>query len=226
MRRSRSASRRIAAAFAASSIRGVVDLIEERFDVGIRAGRLEDSSLIAKSLGAIERILVATPAYSKKRGRPRTPAGLKKHDCLLFGNDPTLTRDGQRGDVSLAPRLLVTDMDVLEIALKDDLGIAVMSTPRVRKRQRPGPLGTGRCVIGSGCWTRTNDLAVNSRLLLPTELSRNVSAGRSRDRREGVLGTVPVEVKRIVRRPSRRSGLALATRDAGAKEVPSPAPVC
>ncbi|MFO0692010.1 MAG: LysR family transcriptional regulator [Polyangiales bacterium] len=106
----------------------VVDLIEERFDVGIRTGRLEDSSLVARSLGAIERILVATPAYAKKRGRPKTPADLEKHDCLLFGNDATLTltRDGRREELSLSPRLLVTDMDVLESAVKDDLGIAVM----------------------------------------------------------------------------------------------------
>ncbi len=120
----------------------VVDLIEERFDVGLRAGRLEDSSLIAKSLGTIEWILVMTPAYSKKRGRPRTPADLRKNDCLLFGRDTTLTltRDGRREDVSLNPRLLVTDMDVLEIALKADLGIAVMPTFLCEKAIRAGRL--------------------------------------------------------------------------------------
>ncbi|MBL8744303.1 MAG: LysR family transcriptional regulator [Myxococcales bacterium] len=120
----------------------VVDLIEERFDVGIRAGRLEDSSLIAKSLGTIERILVATPAYVKKRGRPRTPADLKKHDCLLFGSDANLTlmRDGREARVSLTPRLLVTDMDVLEMALKDGLGIANMPASICEKAIRAGRL--------------------------------------------------------------------------------------
>jgi DNA-binding transcriptional LysR family regulator len=108
----------------------VVDLVEERFDVGIRAGALADSSLIAKSLGMIQRVLVATPAYLKRRGRPRTPVDLKKHDCLLFGTSPTLrlTRGTRSEDLSLNPRLLVTDMDVLESALKNDLGIAVMPT--------------------------------------------------------------------------------------------------
>lgn len=120
----------------------VVDLVEERFDVGIRAGRLEDSSLVARSLGAITRLLVATPAYLKKRGRPRRPSDLKKHDCLLFGSDATLTltRDKRREDVSLSPRLLVTDMDVLESALKDDLGIAVMPALLCEKAQRAGRL--------------------------------------------------------------------------------------
>lgn len=106
----------------------VVDLIEERFDVGIRVGRLEDSSLIAKSLGTLESRLVATPAYLSKRGRPRTPADLARHDCLLFGRSTTLalTRAGHTEEVALSPRLLVTDIDVLEMALRNDLGIAVM----------------------------------------------------------------------------------------------------
>src|SRR5689334_18477341 len=42
-----------------------VDLVEERFDVGIRAGALPDSSLIARSLGRVSWFLVATPAYLK-----------------------------------------------------------------------------------------------------------------------------------------------------------------
>lgn len=120
----------------------VVDLVEENFDVGIRAGNLADSSLIAKSLGMFERILVATPAYLKRRGHPRTPVDLKKHDCLLFGNSPTLTlmRDTRSEEISLHPRLLVTDMDVLESALKDHLGIAVMPAFICDKAIRAGRL--------------------------------------------------------------------------------------
>src|SRR5450432_3710334 len=54
-----------------------VDLIEERIDVGIRAGALADSTLIAKLLGKVSWFLVATPAYLKKRKHPRTPEDLK-----------------------------------------------------------------------------------------------------------------------------------------------------
>ncbi|MGH7286184.1 MAG: LysR family transcriptional regulator, partial [Polyangiaceae bacterium] len=56
----------------------IVDLIEERFDLGIRAGTLADSTLVARSLGQVAWYLVATPAYLKKRGRPRTPDDLHK----------------------------------------------------------------------------------------------------------------------------------------------------
>ncbi|MFO0563124.1 MAG: LysR substrate-binding domain-containing protein [Polyangiales bacterium] len=108
----------------------VVDLIEERFDVGIRMGRLEDSSLIAKALATLDSMVVTTPGYAKKRGRPKTPADLKKHDCLLFGKSKTitLTRDGRAEQVSVSPRLLVMDMDVLVSAVKRELGIAVLPT--------------------------------------------------------------------------------------------------
>lgn len=43
-----------------------VDLVEERFDLGIRAGALADSSLVARKLGSVTWFLVATPAYLKK----------------------------------------------------------------------------------------------------------------------------------------------------------------
>src|SRR5207302_1922898 len=57
-----------------------VDLVEERFDLGIRAGTLSDSTLVARSLGHVVWFLVATPAYLEKRGRPRSPDDLLEHD--------------------------------------------------------------------------------------------------------------------------------------------------
>src|SRR5262245_50525709 len=62
-----------------------VDLIEERYDLGIRAGALVDSTLIARSLGTVRWFVVATRAYLKKHGRPRSPEELKEHRCVLFG---------------------------------------------------------------------------------------------------------------------------------------------
>src|SRR5258707_1260378 len=62
-----------------------VDLIEERFDVALRAGALSDSTLVARSLGPVRWFLVGTPAYLKKRGRPRSVEDLKQHACIMFG---------------------------------------------------------------------------------------------------------------------------------------------
>lgn len=106
----------------------VVDLIEERFDVGLRIGRLEDSSLVVRTLGVVTWILVATRGHLKKRGRPKTPAELKSHDILLFGSSATvtLTHERRTEEISLAPKLLTNDMDVLWAALKAGLGIAIV----------------------------------------------------------------------------------------------------
>jgi DNA-binding transcriptional LysR family regulator len=108
-----------------------VDLIEERFDLGIRAGALADSTLIARRLGSAKWLLVATPGYLKRRGRPRSPDDLSKHDCLLFGAGPDsgglCLENGDRSvQVALSPRLTVTDIDVVYAVATAGLGIAVL----------------------------------------------------------------------------------------------------
>jgi DNA-binding transcriptional LysR family regulator len=112
-----------------------VDLVEERFDVGIRAGTLADSTLIAKSLGSVRWLLVATPAYLKKRGRPRAPEDLKKHDCMFFGSRlDTAGLRLQSGDksvrVPLTPRMMVSDTDILHAVANAGLGIALLPVYR------------------------------------------------------------------------------------------------
>jgi DNA-binding transcriptional LysR family regulator len=109
----------------------VVDLVEERFDVGIRAGVLGDSSLIARSLGQAPRFLVASPGYLKKRGRPRAPEDLAQHDCMLFGANRERTRlrleAGSRSlELDVPVRLLVNDTDMLHAAAVAGLGIALV----------------------------------------------------------------------------------------------------
>jgi DNA-binding transcriptional LysR family regulator len=62
----------------------IVDLVSEGFDIALRAGRLADSSLIAKKVGTTDLVFVAAPKYLKRRGHPRTLRDLEKHDCVLF----------------------------------------------------------------------------------------------------------------------------------------------
>jgi DNA-binding transcriptional LysR family regulator len=108
-----------------------VDLVEERFDLAIRAGALADSSLIARSLGSVDWFLVAVPAYLKRRGRPRSPEDLKKHDCMFFGvgldvASVRLENAGRSVQVAPSPRMVVTDMDILYAAVTAGLGIALL----------------------------------------------------------------------------------------------------
>jgi DNA-binding transcriptional LysR family regulator len=108
-----------------------VDLVEERFDLGIRAGGLADSTLVARSLGRVGWFLVATPAYLKKRGRLRSPEDLKKHDYLFFGTglDSAVLRL-EKGDrsvqLALAPRMTVSENDVLYAVAAAGLGVALL----------------------------------------------------------------------------------------------------
>jgi DNA-binding transcriptional LysR family regulator len=60
----------------------VVNLLEEGIDLGIRIGRLDDSSLIAQPLGRVRRVVVATPAYLRRHGVPRHPRDLAQANCI------------------------------------------------------------------------------------------------------------------------------------------------
>ena len=64
----------------------LVDLVDEGFDVAVRIGSLEDSSLIALKLARMRRVVCASPAYLMARGVPAVPSDLKAHDCLCYSN--------------------------------------------------------------------------------------------------------------------------------------------
>lgn len=61
-----------------------VRLVDEGFDLAIRAGRLAESSLIARRLRTIRRQVVASPDYLRRRGHPQSLADLARHDCLTL----------------------------------------------------------------------------------------------------------------------------------------------
>ncbi len=60
----------------------VVNLLEEGLDLGIRVGRLDDSSLVAQNLGQVRRVVVAAPAWLRRNTAPKHPRELVKHNCL------------------------------------------------------------------------------------------------------------------------------------------------
>src|SRR3954468_1318017 len=61
-----------------------VDLVAEGFDLALRAGKMADSSLVARKIGSDALGIYASANYLRRRGRPKTLADLADHDCVLF----------------------------------------------------------------------------------------------------------------------------------------------
>ena len=107
-----------------------VDLVDEGFDVAVRIGALVDSSLVARRLAPVRRVMCASPAYLAARGVPATPDDLRHHDCLSNSNIATLhewrfvTADGRPWPVDVKGRFRANNGDALRIAALRHLGIA------------------------------------------------------------------------------------------------------
>jgi DNA-binding transcriptional LysR family regulator len=65
----------------------VVHLLDEGFDLAVRIAHLPDSSLTAVPVGAVRRVVIASPEYLARHGEPRTPAELIQHDAIGFSQD-------------------------------------------------------------------------------------------------------------------------------------------
>ncbi|MGQ0710248.1 MAG: LysR family transcriptional regulator [Rhodoferax sp.] len=70
----------------------IVDIAGEGFDCAVRVGDMPDSSLVSVRLADNRRLCVATPAYLERRGVPRAPGDLVRHDCLTLSSDASQTR--------------------------------------------------------------------------------------------------------------------------------------
>lgn len=114
-----------------------ISLVDEGFDMAIRAGALEDSTLIARKLGQAELVVVASPIYVQRHGEPEHPKALREHAGLVFGSTQAGAPAGagaawtlSRGDEQVAGnpqvRLQANDFDVLHGAVLAGHGIAVM----------------------------------------------------------------------------------------------------
>ncbi|WP_097084038.1 MULTISPECIES: LysR family transcriptional regulator [unclassified Pseudomonas] len=105
-----------------------VDLLAEGFDLALRIGALEDSSLVARGIADIERVWCASPIYLAEYGLPATPAELERHRCLPYGHGGDETWHFERGGKVLnhrvTGRLRANNGEVLREAAAAGLGIA------------------------------------------------------------------------------------------------------
>jgi DNA-binding transcriptional LysR family regulator len=62
----------------------IVDVIREGYDLAFRMGALRDTELISRKLASLRWILVASPSYIERRGRPEAVEDLRSHSCLRY----------------------------------------------------------------------------------------------------------------------------------------------
>ena len=124
----------------------VVDIVNEGFDCAVRVGDLADSSLVSLRLAENRRLCVAAPAYLARRGTPKTPAELARHECLTLSSDASQTRgwafvvDQQLTHLRPSGRIDCSDGQVLHDWCLRGLGIAWRSTWEVEQEVTDGRL--------------------------------------------------------------------------------------
>lgn len=127
----------------------VTNLIDEGIDVAVRIGELPDSSLLARKVGVVRRVLVASPEYLSRRGTPKHPRELPEHDVLAFtGLMPSRKWRYSEGagarskthEIALTPKLEVNDAVVALRAAERGHGITIALSYMVEDALASGSL--------------------------------------------------------------------------------------
>lgn len=125
-----------------------VDLVSENFDLALRIANLADSSLIARRLCQVRLLLVGTPDYFKRHGRPQHPKDLAAHRALFYtlsgSRDAWRFLHKQQGEYSIrVPSVLrANNADALTPPLLAGLGLALQPEFLVWQQLRSGELET------------------------------------------------------------------------------------
>jgi DNA-binding transcriptional LysR family regulator len=124
----------------------VVDLLDERADIAIRTGPMRDSQLVARKLWQSRMVVVAAPAYLRKRGTPSNPADIAGHNCLDFcftrvvEGWPFLDGDGRTATVAPPGNALVSDGESMRLLALSGLGLARLSRFHIARDIKAGAL--------------------------------------------------------------------------------------
>ena len=131
----------------------VADLVEDKFDVAIRIGKLSDSRLVARRLASGTLTTCATPSYFKRYGVPKRPEDLVQHNCIQFELPNTgraqpwqFQRDGRRFNVAVRGNLRLDHAEAMvEAAMAGTALIQISSyvtAPAIAHRQLQSILTT------------------------------------------------------------------------------------
>jgi DNA-binding transcriptional LysR family regulator len=106
------------------------DLVAENIDAALRLGVLPDSALVARKLAQAQMLAVASPAYVARKGVPRTPTDLLKHEGIIFsrtGEDWVFRHGNSETPVRIPRRLTFSAAEGVRAAVIAGLGFTVSS---------------------------------------------------------------------------------------------------
>jgi DNA-binding transcriptional LysR family regulator len=123
----------------------VVNLLEDPFDLAVRIGELPDSSLVARRVGLVRRVVCASPAYFAARGTPKSPGELGPHDCIAFEGMTapdawTFPIGRSIASVAIRSRLVVNTAEAAIDAAIAGVGITRVLSYQVASATRVGAL--------------------------------------------------------------------------------------
>jgi DNA-binding transcriptional LysR family regulator len=108
----------------------IVDIIRDNFDIAIRIGELEDSSLVAKKLAPEERMLCAAPSYIEAFDAPKDLLDLEMHNCLCAGALDVWRLEGPDGPQQFRAKgnIRSNSGELIREAVFAGIGISLLST--------------------------------------------------------------------------------------------------
>jgi DNA-binding transcriptional LysR family regulator len=124
----------------------IIDLEEEGFDLAVRSWRPKDSSLMARRLGSLHRVVCAAPSYLERYGIPRTPADLAGHRCLILDtggrSEDIWYFESEKGleNIKVSGDLSSNSTEVIAEWALAGMGLAMKSTWDVENEIRDGHL--------------------------------------------------------------------------------------
>jgi DNA-binding transcriptional LysR family regulator len=122
----------------------ILSLVDERVDLGLRIGHLPDSSLIALRVGAVRRVLVASPDYLARAGAPRKPEDLADHAFIstfgAFAPGHWSLGVEEEKTIRFRPRLTINSVDAALDAAMAGLGIVRLFSYQVAECVAQGRL--------------------------------------------------------------------------------------
>jgi DNA-binding transcriptional LysR family regulator len=122
-----------------------VDVLQNGLDLSIRSGTDDDAnlrytSIECRSLASMKYLVCAAPDYFKRKGRPKEPRDLVRHDCIIYASQPSADRwwftdRGKRYAVNVTGRFRADDWSAVHNAVLDGVGIgrllALEATPSI-----------------------------------------------------------------------------------------------